>query len=195
MDALNSSPHLSPKESKTYPRELCPDSITSIFYILKFCIILLIFLLLFLLEENPKSDDEEDPEIIVVSPSSREHSADSTSTLPYSYGQAVFPTSSPISSITTTSLPIPSSQDSFKSLSSSSSHFPFYSALHSSSISILIPLLILILYLLFLPMPLWTIPLFLYPTPWLHLHPVLCPSLTLFIDPCLYMLFQGLLIL
>ena len=42
-------------------------------------------------------DDEEDPEIIVVSPSSREHSAVSTFTLPHSYGQAVFPTSSPIS--------------------------------------------------------------------------------------------------
>ena len=98
--------------------------------------ILLIFLSHFLLEENPKSDDEKDLGIIVVSPSSREHSADSTSTLPYSYGQAVFPTSSPISSTTTTSLPIPSSQDSFKSLPSSSFHFPFHSALHSSSISL-----------------------------------------------------------
>ena len=132
MDALNSSPHLSPKESETYPRELCYQH----FYILKFCIILLISLLLFFLEGNPKSDDEEDLEIIVVSPSSREHSAYSTSTLPYSYGQAVFPTSSPISSTTTTSLPMPSSQDCLKSLSSSSFHFPFYSALHSSSISL-----------------------------------------------------------
>ena len=98
--------------------------------------LLLISLLPFLLEENPKSDDEEALEIIVVSPSPREHSADSTSTLPYSYGQAVLPTSSPISSTTTTSLPMPSSQDSFVSLSSSSSHFPFYSTLHSSSISL-----------------------------------------------------------
>ena len=105
-------------------------------FFFKFCIILLISFLLFLLEENPKSDDEEDPEIIVVSPPSREHSADSTSTLPDSYGWAVFTTSSPISSTTTTFLPIPSSQDPFKSLSSSSSHFPFYSALHSSSISL-----------------------------------------------------------
>ena len=104
-------------------------------YILKFCIFLLIFLLLFL-EENPKSDAEEDLEIIVISPSSREHSVDSTSILPYSHGQAVFPTSSPISSTTTTSLPMPSSQDSFENLSSSSSHFPFHSALHSSSISL-----------------------------------------------------------
>ena len=72
----------------------------------------------------------------MVSPSSREHSADSTSTLPYSYGQAVFPTPSPISSTTTTSLPVPSSQDSFKSLSSSSFHFPFHPALDSSPISL-----------------------------------------------------------
>ena len=43
---------------------------------------------------------------------------------------------SPISSTTTTSsLPMSSSQDSFMSLSSSFSHFPFHSALHSSSIS------------------------------------------------------------
>ena len=92
--------------------------------------------MLFLLEENPKLDDEEDLEIIVVSPSSREHSADSTSTLPYSYGQAVFPTSSPISSTTTTSLHMPPSQDSFKSLSFSSFHFPFHPALDSSLISL-----------------------------------------------------------
>ena len=45
----------------------------------------------------------------MVSSSSREHSADSTSTLPYSYGQAVFTTSSPISSTTTTSLSNPPS--------------------------------------------------------------------------------------
>ena len=135
MDASNSSPHLSPKESKTYPHELCSDFITSILFFLKFCIILLISLLLFLLEGSPKSDDEEDLEIIVVSPSSREHSADSTSTLPYSYGQAVFPTSSPISSTTTTSLPMLSSQDSSKSLSSSSFQFPFHPSWHTSSIS------------------------------------------------------------
>ena len=70
----------------------------------------------------------------MVSPSSREYSADSTSTLPYSYGQAVFPTSSPISLTTTTSLPAPSFQDSFKSLSSSFLHFPLHPVLDSSSI-------------------------------------------------------------
>ena len=79
-------------------------------------------------------DDEEDPEIIVVSPSSREHSAVSTSTLPYSYGQAIFPTSFPISLTTTVSLPVPSFQGSFKSPSSSLLHFPLHSVLDSSSI-------------------------------------------------------------
>ena len=72
----------------------------------------------------------------MVSPSSREHSADSTSTLPYSYGQTVFTTSSPISLATTTSLPAPSSQNSLKSLSSSFLHFPFHPVLDSSSISL-----------------------------------------------------------
>ena len=129
MDALNSSPHSSLKESKTYPREFCLDFITSIFT-LKFVSLFFIKFLFyhFFLEENPKSDDEEDLEIIVVSPPPREHSADSSSTLPYSYGQAVFPTSSPIPSTTTTSLSMPSSQD------SPSFHFPFYSTLHSSTI-------------------------------------------------------------
>ena len=70
----------------------------------------------------------------MVSPSSREHSADSTSSLPYSYGEVIFPTSSPISSTTTTSLPAPSSQGSFESLPSSSFHFPFHPTLDSSSI-------------------------------------------------------------
>ena len=68
----------------------------------------------------------------MVSPSSREHSTDSTSALPYSYGQAVFLTPSPIFPTTTTSLPAPSSQNSFKSLPSSSFHFPFYPVLDSS---------------------------------------------------------------
>ena len=66
------------------------------------------------MEENPKSDDEN-LEIIVDSPSSRKYSAAPTSTLPPSYDQAVFPTSSLISlaTTTTTTLPTPSFQDSF----------------------------------------------------------------------------------
>ena len=70
----------------------------------------------------------------MVSPSSREHSAVSTSTPPYSYGQAIFPTSFPISSTTTTSLPAPSFQGPFKSPSSSFLHFPLHPVLDSSSI-------------------------------------------------------------
>ena len=72
----------------------------------------------------------------MVSPPLRKHSADSTSTLRYSYGQAVFPTSSPISLTTTTSLPAPSFQDSFESLSSSFLYFPLHPFLDSSSISL-----------------------------------------------------------
>ena len=61
--------------------------------------------------------------------------ADSTSTPPYSYGQAFFPTSSPISlATTTTSLPAPSFQDAFKSFSFL--HFPVHPVLDSSSISL-----------------------------------------------------------
>ena len=40
-------------------------------------------------------------------------------------------------------------------------------------------------------MLLWTEPLPFYPTLCLHLHLILCPFLTLFIDPYLYMLLQG----
>ena len=69
----------------------------------------------------------------MVIPSSRGYSTDSTSTLPYSYSQAVFPTPSPISSTTTTFLPAPIS---FKGPSFSFLHFPFHPALDSSSISL-----------------------------------------------------------
>ena len=71
----------------------------------------------------------------MVSPPSRELPSDSTSSPPYSYGQAVFPTSSPISlATTTTSLPAPSFQDSFKSFSFL--HFPVDPVLDSPSISL-----------------------------------------------------------
>ena len=68
----------------------------------------------------------------MVSPSSREHSAVSTSTLPHSYGQAILPTSSPISLATTTTLSAPSFQDSFKKFSFL--HFPVHFVLDSPSI-------------------------------------------------------------
>ena len=74
----------------------------------------------------------------MVSPSSKEHSVVSTSTLPHSYGQAVFPTSSPISlAITTTSLSAPSFQDSFKRFSFL--HFPVHPVLDSPSTSLSSP--------------------------------------------------------
>ena len=90
----------------------------------------------------------------------------------------LFPTSSPISSTTTTSLPALSFHDSFKSLSSSFLHFPLNPVLDSSSISLSNPPSYSD-YLLFSLMLLWTEPLPLYPTLCLHLHLVLCPFLTL----------------
>ena len=74
----------------------------------------------------------------MVSPSPREYSAVSTSTLPPSYGQAVF-SSSPLTSLatTTTSLSAPSFQDSFKRFSFL--HFPVHSVLDSSSTSLSSP--------------------------------------------------------
>ena len=56
------------------------------------------------------SNDKKDQEIIVVNPPSREsigQSSDSTPTLPYSHGQAVLPTSTSISSITSSPVSAP----------------------------------------------------------------------------------------
>ena len=72
------------------------------------------------------------------SPPSREYSAASTSTLPPSYDQPVFPTSSLISlATTTTTLPSPSFQDSFKNFSFL--HFPVHPVLDSPSTSLSSP--------------------------------------------------------
>ena len=74
----------------------------------------------------------------MVSPSSREYSAVSTSTLPSPYGQAVFPSSSLTSLATTTTfLSAPSFQDSFKRFSFL--HFPLHPVLDSSSTSLSSP--------------------------------------------------------
>ena len=92
------------------------------------------------LEEDPRPEDEEDQEIIVIRPLSTELSTHSTSLPSYCYGQAIFPTPTPISSITTTTtttLPTPSFQDSFKSFSFL--HLPVHSTLDSSSISLSSP--------------------------------------------------------
>ena len=75
----------------------------------------------------------------MVSPSPKEYSTLSTSTLPPSYGQAILPTSSLTSlATTTTSLSAPSFQDSFKRFSFL--HFPVHPVLDSSSTSLSSPL-------------------------------------------------------
>ena len=82
-------------------------------------------------------------EIIVIRPLSTELSTHSISFPPYCYGQATFPTPTPIFSITTTAttttttLPTLSFQDSFKSFSFP--HFPVHSAPDSSSTSLSSP--------------------------------------------------------
>ena len=76
-------------------------------------------------------------EIIVIRPLPTEPSTHSTSLPSCCYGQAIFPTPTPISSIITTTLPTPSFQDSFKNFSFPS--LPADSVLDSSSISLSSP--------------------------------------------------------
>ena len=78
-------------------------------------------------------------EIIVIRPLSTEPSTHSTSLPSSCYGQAIFPTPTPIFSITTTTstLPTPSFQDSSEDFSLL--HFPVHSTLDSSSISLSSP--------------------------------------------------------
>ena len=92
------------------------------------------------LEEDPRPEDGEEQEIIMIRPPSTELSTHSTPLPSYCYGQAIFPTPAPISSITTTTtttLPTPSFQDSFKNFLFLS--LPVHSALDSSSISLSSP--------------------------------------------------------
>ena len=78
-------------------------------------------------------------EIIVIRPLSTEPATYSTSLPSCCYGQAIFPTPTPIFSITTTTttLPTPSFQDSFEDFSLL--HSPIHSTLGSSSISLSSP--------------------------------------------------------
>ena len=78
-------------------------------------------------------------EIIVIRPLSTEPATYSTSLPSCCYGRAIFPTPTPIFSITTTTstLPTPSFQDSFEDFSLL--HFPIHSTLGSSSISLSSP--------------------------------------------------------
>ena len=79
-------------------------------------------------------------EIIVIRPLSPDPATYSTSLPSCCYGQAIFPTPTPIFSITTTTttLPTPSFQDSFEDFSLL--HSPIHSTLGSSSISLSSPL-------------------------------------------------------
>ena len=76
-------------------------------------------------------------EIIVIRPLSTEPATYSTSLPSCCYGQAIFPTQTPIFSITTNTLPTPSFQDSFEDFSLL--HFPIHSTLGTSSISLSSP--------------------------------------------------------
>ena len=90
-------------------------------------------------EEDPRPEDEVEQEIIVIRPLSSEPATYSTSLPSCCYGQAIFPTSTPISSITTTTstLPTPSFQGSSEDFSSL--FFPIHTTLNSSSISLSSP--------------------------------------------------------
>ena len=90
-------------------------------------------------EEDPRPEDEVEQEIIVVRPLSSEPAAYSTSLPSCCYGQAIFPTPTPISSITTitSTLPTPSFQGSSEDFSLL--FFPIHSTLSSSSISLSSP--------------------------------------------------------
>ena len=78
-------------------------------------------------------------EVIVIRPLSSEPATYSTSLPSCCYGQAIFPTPTPIFSITTTTttLPTPSFQDSFKDFSLL--HSPIHSTIGSSSVSLSSP--------------------------------------------------------
>ena len=90
-------------------------------------------------EEDPRPEDEVEQEIIVIRPLSSEPATYSTSLPSCCYGQAIFPTSTPISSVTTTTstLPTPSFQGSSEDFSLL--FFPIHSTLGSSSISLSSP--------------------------------------------------------
>ena len=90
-------------------------------------------------EEDPRPEDEVEQEIIVIKPLSSEPATYSTSLPSCCYGQAIFPTPTPISSITTTTstLPTPSFQGSSEDFSLL--FFPIHSTLSSSSISLSSP--------------------------------------------------------
>ena len=90
-------------------------------------------------EEDPRPEDEVEQEIIVIRPLSSEPVTYSASLPSCCYGQAIFPTSTPISSITTTTstLPTPSFQGFSEDFSTL--FFPIHTTPSSSSISLSSP--------------------------------------------------------
>ena len=90
-------------------------------------------------EEDPRPEDEVEQEIIVIRPLSSEPATYSTSLPSSHYGSAIFPTSTLISSITTTTSTF--STSSFQGFSEdfSSLFFPTHSTPSSSSISLSSP--------------------------------------------------------
>ena len=90
-------------------------------------------------EEDPRPEDEVEQEIIVIRPLSSEPTTYSTSLPSCCYGQAIFPTSTPIFSITTTTSTLPTSSFQGSSEDFSSLFFPVHTTLSSSSISLSSP--------------------------------------------------------
>ena len=91
-------------------------------------------------DEDPRLEDEVQQEIIVIRSLSTEPAIHSISFPSCCYGQAIFPTPTPIFSITTTTtitLPTLTFQDSFEDFSLL--HFSIHSTLGSSSISLSSP--------------------------------------------------------
>ena len=87
-------------------------------------------------EEDPRPEDEVEQEIIVIRPLSSEPVTYSASLPSCCYGQAIFPTSTPITA-TISTLPTPSFQGSSEDFSSL--FFPTHTTLNSSSISLSSP--------------------------------------------------------
>ena len=90
-------------------------------------------------EEDPRPEDEVEQEIIVIRPLSSEPTTYSTSLPSSCYGQAIFPTPTPISSITTTISTLPTSSFQGSSEDFSLLFFPTHPTLSSPSISLCSP--------------------------------------------------------
>ena len=90
-------------------------------------------------EEDPRPEDEVEQQIIVIRPLSSEPATYPTSLPSSCYGQAIFPTPTSTSSITTTTSTLPTSSFQGSSKDFSLLFFPIHSTLSSSSISLSSP--------------------------------------------------------